>query len=52
MIDWGIVLTVLTIIAILVFTPLIISGAVGLIWFVVSIPYLIQQHFKNKTIKI
>jgi hypothetical protein len=48
MIDWGIVLTVLTIIAILVLAPAIICGAVGLIWFVVSIPYLIQQQFKNK----
>ena len=48
MIDLSVLLTVLLALAIAALSLVILMGAVGLIWFIVSIPYLVTNKLKYK----
>lgn len=49
MINWTTVMSVLLAIAMAVLAPIVLMGAIALVWFIVSIPYLLIKKLNLKT---
>lgn len=47
MINWTTVMSVLLAIAMTVLAPVVLIGAIALVWFIVSIPYLLTKKLKD-----
>lgn len=47
MINWTTVMSVLLAIAMTVLAPVVLISAIALVWFIVSIPYLLTKKLKD-----
>lgn len=47
MINWTTVMSVLLAIAMAALAPIVLMGAIALVWFIVSIPYLLTNKLKD-----